>query len=121
MGLVSHGLPDDGRKKISAVTHDLSDQLLEKFREVAIRRANSYWFRPLDALRVLEAAKATGLRLLGMDAASLDADSVTLWQADSWDYSRGSAPPVENVYEHANQFIRQRSERDLYFEIVLAD
>jgi hypothetical protein len=56
-----------------------------------------------------------------MDGASIDGDSVTLWQGDCWDYSRRSALPIEDVYEHASQFIRQRLGTNRYFEIVLVD
>jgi hypothetical protein len=102
--------------------------VLPEFADVAELRGNTYWFRPKDAIRVIEAARRKSVRLLGFDAAFLTKHSTQPSMADSWDYSVRSTA-VNDPYTHAIGFIRERTQhnakwlpnKEIFFEIVLEE
>jgi hypothetical protein len=100
---------------------DKAESVFRQYQEVAVRVGGLVWFRPPDALRVLETGETEGIELLGFDGTFVEPSSITPSLADSWDYnSRTAWPKVDDPYEHARQFITDRLESGLCFEIVLA-
>ena len=77
------------------------------------------WLEPVDAIALIRSAKAQGTKLLGFDAAFVDASSTRPSLEDGWDYTSNSYPSVSDPYGHATQFIRERATKGLCFEIVL--
>jgi hypothetical protein len=78
------------------------------------------WLAPVDAIALIRHAKATGVRLLGFDAAYIRLGVTEPSLEDSWDYGSAAYPPVPDPYGHAAQFIQERAAKGLRFEIVLA-
>jgi len=98
----------------------MTHTLIERFQNVATIVGNVWWFQPLDAIQIVEVAKAEGIRLLGFDGATIGDGWIQPSMADSRDYSVGELATIADPYEHAKEFIKRRSNADLYFEIVLA-
>lgn len=88
---------------------------------MATLRDGTYWFLPEHALAVVKDAMKYGLPLLGIDGAIVTPDWIKPSAADSWDYTSPSYPPVADRYLHAWQFIQDRANKGLHFEIVLDD
>jgi hypothetical protein len=97
---------------------DQRDKLLEKFRDVAISRGGILWFKPNDAIRLLEEARAHHVPVLGIDGAFIRSETTQPSMADSIDYTGMRVPPVD-IYDDAIGFLHCRSNADIYFEIVL--
>jgi hypothetical protein len=84
-------------------------------------RAGIAWLSPDDAIHAIDAAKSAGVPILGFDAAFFHGGTTQPSLEDSWDYSSGAYPSVADPYAHAIQFIQERAEKGLRFEIVLAE
>jgi hypothetical protein len=100
------------------VTLGPKDKLLEKFRDMAVSRGGACWFKPNDAIGVVEETRAHRVPILGIDSATIGSD----WVVPSHfvDYSAMSSPPVD-IYNHAIGYLRGHSSEDIYFEIVLGE
>ncbi|HKD46968.1 MAG TPA: hypothetical protein VKB67_04740 [Rhizomicrobium sp.] len=80
------------------------------------------WLLPDDAIAAIRAAEAKKTPFYGFDGAFIHEKTVQLSLADSWDYSGGTSwPAVEDPYRHAVQFIQERANEGLRFELVFAD
>jgi hypothetical protein len=84
-----------------------------------MKRGGVDWLLPGEAIRTIIAAQEAGLPLLGFDGAYLLDETTQPSMDDSWDYSIQSCPTVPDRYTHAIQFISERAETELRFEIVL--
>jgi hypothetical protein len=76
------------------------------------------WLTPEDAARAIENARRAHVPLLGFDAAYVRQDSIQPSLEDSWDYSGGPGSAVDDPYAHAIQFILDRGQKGLRFELV---
>jgi hypothetical protein len=79
------------------------------------------WLLPDDAIAAVKAAEANRTPFYGFDAAFIRGGTIQPSLEDSWDYSGASWPAVQDPYIHAVQFIQERANKGLRFELVFAD
>ncbi len=96
-------------------------QFIDEHRSLGIKRGGIWMFLPSDAIKLLDEAETNELALLGFDGFFLRGETTQPSLADGWDYSGGVGANVDSPYDHARRFIKQRTNSELYFEIVLAD
>jgi len=84
-----------------------------------VRRAGIDWLSSKEAICAIIAARDARVALLGFDAARLGGQMTQPSMVDSRDYSSPTYPSVPDPYADAIQFISERAESGLHFEIVL--
>jgi hypothetical protein len=88
------------------------------FRERGVVRGGILFLRADDAVGLTEAARQTGVRVLGVDAFRLSDDATQPLMQHSVDFSSESRE--SDLWTKASDFIR-RQPTDLFFEVVLGD
>ena len=96
-----------------------NSKVMRKFENVAILNGYTYFFKPLDAIRVIEEARTLGISVLGIDGAVINNYFTQPNLEHSIDYSDPNKSQPSDIYEHAIDFVRRRSNMDIYFEVVL--
>ena len=97
----------------------MPNPFMEKFGSKAVRRGGTFWFAPVDAIAVIEVAKAQKVLVQGLDGAFLGPTSTQPSLEDSWDYTIGSYPYVSDRYAHAIEFIKIRENKGLHFDVTV--
>ena len=88
------------------------------FRGRGVVRGGILFLCANDAVALTEAARQTGVRVLGIDAFRLSDDVTEPLMQHSVDFSSESQKP--DLWTKASEFIR-RQPTDLFFEVVLGD
>jgi hypothetical protein len=88
------------------------------FRVRGVVRGGILFLRADDAVGLTEAARQTGVRVLGVDAFRLSDDATQPLMQHSVDFSSESRE--SDLWTKASDFIR-RQPTDLFFEVVLGD
>jgi hypothetical protein len=85
-----------------------------------ITRGGTSWLSPNDAIKEVETAKKAGIPILGFEGAFVSAKVTQPSLEDSWDYTDQTYPSVGDPYAHAIEFIQERAQKGLHFEIVVS-
>ena len=90
----------------------------EEFRDLSVVMGRTLIFRPADAITFVRRCREKQVKLLGLDAFHLDADSIQPDMGASIDLSL----PVysgQDLWTLAERFLDQRLESGLYFEVIV--
>lgn len=92
------------------------DLIEKEFGCKAVIRGRLYFYRPDDAIAVIEKCKQYNMRVLGIDAFICTNDTTQPVSEHSVDYSW-----TPDSWPKAAEFIRKRADLGLVFEIVYDD
>lgn len=87
-----------------------------EFSSRAIRRGGLYFYQPQDAIEVIRACRRRGKVILGVDAFEISERFTKPVQEESIDFSAKGI--VSGNWDEAEQFVRERQNRGLVFEVV---
>jgi hypothetical protein len=97
-----------------------ADRIEREFTNRAILRGGLLLLQPSDAIDMVQRCRQESLAILGIDAFKITATATQPVIEDSIDFS-GETRAVHslNVWQEAEQFLRNRQNKGLVFEIVL--
>jgi hypothetical protein len=108
-----------GRHDGAAVTSHRIETLMSEFRRYGVQRLGTTYFCRRTALEIVDRCEVAGVRILGVDAFYLTANSTE--QPIEWILDLSKACADHSAYNAARTFLEEAIDLPLFYEFVLDD
>jgi hypothetical protein len=92
-------------------------QLEKLFEDLALIRGGVFLLRPADAMRFVKTCKERGIAVLGVEGFKVFGEKIQPFQEHSIEF----ADMTKGSHEATLQFLQERKDTGLWFEVVTGD